>query len=34
MRGGVAEFSETWLFRYDGRFQIRSLAQVQARGDD
>lgn len=34
MRGGVAEFSETWLFRDDGRFQIRSLAQVQARGDD
>jgi len=34
MRGGVAEFSETWLFRDDGRFQIRSLAQVQARGDE
>jgi len=34
MRGGVAEFSETWLFRDDGRFQIRSLAQVQARGED
>lgn len=34
MHGGVAEFSETWLFRDDGRFQIRSLAQVQARGDD
>ena len=33
MRGGVVEFSETWLFRDDGRFQIRSLAQVQARGD-
>ncbi len=34
MHGGVVEFSETWLFRDDGRFQIRSLAQVQARGDD
>lgn len=29
MRSGVAEFNETWLFRDDGRFQIRSLALVQ-----
>jgi protein TonB len=30
---GTAEFVETWLFRDDGRFQIRSLAEVQARAD-
>ena len=27
---GDAEFVETWLFRDDGRFQIRSLAETQA----
>ena len=26
------EFSETWLFNDDGRFQLRSLAQTQAGG--
>lgn len=31
VRTGVFEFSETWLFRDDGRFQLRSLADgVQA----
>lgn len=30
-RGGV-EFSETWLFNDDGRFQLRTLAQGQAGG--
>ncbi len=30
MQGGNAEFVETWLFRNDGRFQIRSLAEPQA----
>jgi len=34
MRNGVAEFSETWLFQDDGRFQIRSLALAQANADD
>jgi len=29
-RGQIA-FAETWLFRDDGRFQVRSLAEVQAR---
>jgi protein TonB len=28
-RHGVAEFTETWLFREDGRFQLRSLALPQ-----
>jgi protein TonB len=28
--GGVLEFNETWLFRDDGRFQIRSIALPQA----
>jgi protein TonB len=28
-RGGV-EYTETWLFRDDGRFQIRTLAEPQA----
>jgi len=28
-RRGVAEFTETWLFRDDGRFQLRSLALPQ-----
>jgi protein TonB len=30
MQGGGAEFVETWLFRDDGRFQIRSLGEGQA----
>ncbi len=34
MRGGISEFTETWLFRDDGRFQIRSLAQAQSSVDD
>ncbi len=29
---GAFEFSETWLFNSDGRFQLRSLAQTQAGG--
>ena len=29
-RRGPMEFSETWLFRDDGRFQLRSLAEAQA----
>jgi hypothetical protein len=29
-RRGHMEFSETWLFRHDGRFQLRSLAEAQA----
>ena len=33
MRGGQAEFTESWLFRDDGRFQIRSIAQEQANSD-
>jgi periplasmic protein TonB len=28
-RSGHVEFVETWLFRSDGKFQIRSLADVQ-----
>lgn len=31
-RAGTAEFNETWLFRDDGRFQLRSLAEAQADG--
>ena len=32
-RGAAAfEFSETWLFNTDGRYQLRSLAQTQAGG--
>ena len=27
---GAADITETWLFRDDGRFQIRTLAQTQA----
>lgn len=30
LRGGRAEITESWLFRDDGRFQIRSIAQEQA----
>jgi protein TonB len=33
-RNGNAEFVETWLFRDDGRFQIRSLAEAQAKQED
>jgi len=29
-RRGLAEFSETWLFRADGRFQLRSTAELQS----
>lgn len=32
-RRGSMEYVETWLFRNDGRFQIRSLAEVQASVD-
>lgn len=31
-RRGSMEYVETWLFRNDGRFQIRSLAEAQASG--
>ena len=30
VRNGRIELTETWLFRDDGRFQIRTLAQAQA----
>ena len=30
LRRGAADITETWLFRDDGRFQIRTLAQVQS----
>ncbi len=30
---GPMEFSETWLFRDDGRFQLRSQAEAQADAD-
>jgi len=30
LRRGSADITETWLFRDDGRFQVRTLAQVQA----
>ena len=30
LRRGEIEYVETWLFRDDGRFQIRSLALAQA----
>jgi len=33
-RDGNMEFVETWLFRDDGRFQIRSLAEAQATLED
>jgi periplasmic protein TonB len=32
VRHGSLEYTETWLFRDDGRFQIRTLAQPQATG--
>ena len=31
LRRGRVELAETWLFRDDGRFQVRSLAEAQAR---
>lgn len=34
MRGGQTEITESWLFRDDGRFQIRSIAQEQASSKD
>jgi protein TonB len=30
LRRGTLEVAETWLFREDGKFQIRSLAEAQA----
>lgn len=30
LRRGAIEIAETWLFRDDGKFQIRSLAEAQA----
>lgn len=33
-RNGIVEFSETWLFQDDGRFQIRLLALVQSVAND
>jgi protein TonB len=30
LRRGIASITETWLFRDDGRFQIRTLASAQA----
>lgn len=33
-RNGTVEFTETWLFREDGRFQIRSLAEPQSTLED
>lgn len=33
LRQGRVQVAETWLFRDDGRFQVRSLAEVQARGE-
>jgi periplasmic protein TonB len=32
MKAGQVQYTETWLFRDDGRYQIRSLAQVQESG--
>jgi protein TonB len=34
MRGAAAGYYETWLFREDGRFQVRSVAMEQAKGGD
>ena len=34
LRGGRLEFVETWLFRDDGRFQVRSLAEAQTAAVD
>jgi len=30
LRGGRLEYTETWLFRDDGKFQVRSVAEAQA----
>jgi protein TonB len=30
LRGGQVEYLESWLFRRDGKFQVRTLAEVQA----
>jgi len=30
LRGGHLEYAETWLFRDDGKFQVRSVAEAQA----
>ncbi len=30
LRGGRLELAETWLYRDDGRFQVRSVAAPQA----
>jgi protein TonB len=30
LRRGTLEIAETWLFRDDGKFQVRSLAEAQA----
>lgn len=34
VKRGSVEYVETWLFRDDGRFQIRSLAEAQASIDE
>jgi protein TonB len=34
LRGASAGYYETWLFRDDGRFQVRSVAMEQAKGGD
>lgn len=34
LRRGTADLTETWLFRDDGQFQLRSLAAVQAAWQD
>jgi protein TonB len=34
LRRGQLELAETWLFRDDGRFQVRSLAEAQALARD
>ena len=30
LRRGRVEYLESWLFRHDGKFQVRSIAEVQA----
>jgi len=30
LKGGRVEYLESWLFRNDGKFQVRSIAEVQA----
>ena len=34
LRGGHLEFAETWLFRNDGKFQVRSVAEPQTASVD